>query len=88
MNRIKVLLTAVGVLTIVGSALAYSGSLNVKICYVSRPPSGCSSTLQCTTFASNKRIISGNQHCYEIVPASATSCSGFHCPNEGTVVDD
>jgi hypothetical protein len=86
MNRVKILLTAVGVLIIVGSALAYSGSFIQKICYVQRPPGGCSATLACTTLANGVKAEIGSNHCYKIVPASTVTCIGQKCPDEATVV--
>jgi hypothetical protein len=88
MNRIKVLLTAVGVLTVVGSALAYSGSFNQKICFVARPAGGCSTSVNCTTLAAGKTTQTGDDHCYRVVPANTTSCSGITCPNQADVIDN
>jgi hypothetical protein len=84
MNRIKVLLTAVDVLTIVGSTLAYSGRGAYNICYVPRPAGGCTLNTACTTFKTGL-ITPGNTVCYELVE-SGTDCSTVTCPNLGTIV--
>jgi len=92
MNRIKVLLTAVGVLAIVGSALAYSGSFDQKICFVTRPSGGCTTSTSCGTGtpATGKEIQvpAGQSHCYKIMDDDDTSCSGQICSSTGTVVNN
>jgi oxalate decarboxylase/phosphoglucose isomerase-like protein (cupin superfamily) len=87
MNRIKVLLTAVGVLTIVGSALAYSGRGPSTICYVPRPTGGCSTNPSCTTLKTATINTSGNTVCYEIVQ-SGTDCSTVTCSTPASITID
>lgn len=88
MNRIKILLTAVGVLTVVGSALAYSGTFGQKVCYINKPATGgCTTSLDCTTFGGAHEVDEqGFGHCYKVVSNSATNCSGVKCEaDEGEV---
>jgi hypothetical protein len=94
MKKMKTALSAIAIFAVVGGALAFTPTVNQRVCRTAPDVSTGSpicnpggTDLLCDAGApqTSRKINTGTTDCYRIVSASVTNCNTVSCPNLGGV---
>ena len=79
MKRVKMMLTAIGVLAVVGGAVAFKAVKFGSNTYCI----GTSGATACPTKVTNKSFLAGDENVYRQIPAAATCSTSTVCTGAG-----